>query len=357
MRRAVRRPWALPLVPLWWAGARVKNLVYDAGWLKGRRLEWPVVSVGSLSAGGAGKTPVVKLLAEMFAAHGVEVDVLSRGYGRGSGVVERVDAVGSAQRFGDEPLELARSGLRVYVGAERFGAGRLAEAEREEDPASENRDMGHPESVGDKRVHLLDDGFQHRRLVRAVDVVLLTLADAQDWLLPSGNLREGLSSLARADLVVVREEEADGLRELLAVRTGAPVWVVRRVLRLPSGMPRKPIVFCGIARPEGFFAMLGAAGCETAGQVAFADHHAYRREDFERLLAAGVDRGADGFVTTAKDAVKISDTDRALLAQAGPLIVAELTLSLTEPELAWGQIGTMLGWENHEAGGTGRFGK
>ncbi len=341
----MRRVWALPLVPLWWTGARVKNLAYDAGWRKGKRLDWPVVSVGSLSAGGAGKTPVVKMLAELFASHGVEVDVLSRGYGRGSGVVERVGAGGNAVRFGDEPLEMARAGLRVYVGAVRLAAGRLAEADFAESPTSEARETEQAGSVGGRRVHLLDDGFQHRRLWRAADVALLTLADAQDWLLPAGNLREGTGSLGRAGAVVVREEEAEALRDLLAARTRAAVWVVRRELRLPAEAPRRPIAFCGIARPDGFFAMLGGAGCEMLGQVAFADHHGYGREDFERLVAAGIDREADGFVTTAKDAVKISDADRALLGRVGPVAVAELRVALVEPERAWQQMCGMLGWE------------
>ena len=287
---------------------------------------------------------MVKMLAGMFAAHGVEVGVLSRGYGRGSGVVERVDPEGNARRFGDEPMELARAGLRVYVGAERLAAGRLAEADVREDHASQDRDMGHPDSCRGERVHLLDDGFQHRRLGRAVNVVLLTLADAQDWLLPAGNLREGLGSLGRASVVMVREEEAEALFGVVRAKTRAEVWVVRRGLRLPEGMPRRPIAFCGIARPEGFFAMLGEAGCEMAGQVAFADHHAYGREDFERLVAAGIERGSDGFVTTAKDAVKISDVERVLLARVGPLVVADLQLSLVEPENAWGQMCGLLGW-------------
>ena len=320
-------------MPLYRLGLGVKNAVADRR--RPKRLGWPVVSVGSIAAGGAGKTPVVMMLAEMLARHGVEVDVLSRGYGRGSGVVEEVDAEGLAGRFGDEPVEMARAGLRVFVGAERFAAGLLAESSVQAQPMSQTRDMGHPALWRGGRVHLLDDGFQHRRLGRALDVVLLTLEDVQDWLLPAGNLREPLSSLRRADVVVVREEEADALAGVVARHSGAETWVVRRELRLPAGMPKKPIAFCGIARPDGFFAMLREAGCEGLGEVAFADHHAYGREDFARLRAAGVDVGADGFVTTAKDAVKIAAADRAMLAQVGPLVVAELRVLLRDEEAAW----------------------
>ena len=161
--------------------------------------------------------------------------------------------------------------------------------------------------------------------------------------MPAGNLRESLSSLRRASVVVLREEEAQQLAALVASRTKADLWIIRRALRLPPEMPSKPIAFCAIARPANFFAMLAQAGCRTTGQVHFPDHHAYRREDFERLAAAGHERGADGFVTTAKDAVKISPADRALLAQVGPVTVAELHLSLVEPEPAWQQICRMLG--------------
>ncbi len=326
----MRRPWALPLVPLYGLGLGVKNALADRSLPK--QLGWPVVSVGSLSAGGSGKTPVVMMLAELLARHRVGVDVLSRGYGRGSGVVERVDAAGLAARFGDEPVEMARAGLRVFVGAERFAAGEMAETEEQAtaDPSATLRNDNKS-----ARAHLLDDGFQHRRLGRSVDVVLLTLEDAQDWLLPAGNLREPLRSLLRADVVVVREEEAEALAGIVAAHTQAQVWVVRRELRLPATMPTLPVAFCGIARPEGFFAMLREAGCGLAGELALPDHHAFRAEDYERLAAAALDQGADGFVTTAKDAARISPQARAGLERVGPVAVAALRVSLLEEDRCW----------------------
>ena len=155
------------------------------------QLKWPVVSVGNLSVGGTGKTPLVICLAELLGREGFAVDVLSRGYGRSHRMVERVDTEGSAGRFGDEPLLIARqAGVPVYVGASRYEAGRLAELE-----------LG---GAG-PRVHLLDDGFQHRRLARVVDVVLLHRSDLHQRLLPAGRLREPLSSLGRADVIVLRE--------------------------------------------------------------------------------------------------------------------------------------------------------
>jgi tetraacyldisaccharide 4'-kinase len=309
----LKRPWALPLVPLYWAGAGGKNALYDRGWLKVRSLQRPVVSIGSLSAGGAGKTPVVLMLADLLARQGLAVDVLSRGYGRGSGVVEEVDLAGPATRFGDEPLEMARRGLRVFVGAERYEAGKVAEA-----------------TVEHSAVHLLDDGFQHRRLARSLDVVLLTQEDARDWLLPAGNLREPLASLRRADVVVVREEEAAALTPVIAARTTAEVWVIRRTLRLPEDMPERPMVFCGIARPEGFAAMLSDAGCRPAAMRTFPDHHPYCDGDFALLAEAARHGGADGFCTTAKDAVKIPEAAMRRLKEVGSIAVAELRVSLLD---------------------------
>jgi len=309
----IRRPWLLPLVPVWGAFAAVKNAMYDAGLLPVRRLDRPVISVGSLSAGGAGKTPVVLMLARLLQAGGITADVLSRGYGRSSAVAEEVDPAGTVSRFGDEPLEIVRSGLRVFVGAERFDAGHVAEG------------------VSSAEVHLLDDGFQHRRLGRCLNVVLLTRADVEDVLIPAGNLRENVSSLRRADVVVVREEEAMACKDYF---TGE-VWVIRRQLVLPAIRPLRPLAFCAIARPEGFFAMLQRAGCGLAGQVEFADHYLYSDRDFAKLVEAASRTGADGFVTTAKDFVKISDGARRRLEAVGPVCVAKLRVELLDPARAF----------------------
>lgn len=162
-----------------------------------------------------------------------------------------------------------------------------------------------------------------------MDVVLLTLEDWRDCLLPAGNLREPRSSLRRADVVVVREDEAAELAGV--VPAGVELWIVRRELVLPVARPKRLLAFCGIARPEGFFSMLP----EVVGSKAFRDHHAYSADDFGTLVAAARHNGADGFVTTAKDAVKISAAARAVLEEVGPVVVAELRVSLVDEDLAW----------------------
>jgi tetraacyldisaccharide 4'-kinase len=314
----MRRPLLLPLVPLYGAALDLKRRFFTE---EPRRLTYPVISVGSLSAGGAGKTPVVAALAELLVRAGYAVDVLSRGYGRASRAVERVDPAGSAEKFGDEPLLLARrTGVPVYVGADRYAAGLMAE-----------RLAG-----GAEVIHLLDDGLQHRRLARALDVVLLTREDVADCLLPAGNLREPLAGLRGAGVVVLREDEAAEMEP--AVRRlageGMPVWMIRRRLEMEGIAPKSPVAFCGIARPEGFSTMLRAVGINTAETAAFGDHHRYRERDIVRLLDAARRSGADGFVTTEKDAVKIDGALRRRLEVIGPMVVARLTVDLLDEAAA-----------------------
>jgi len=322
-----RRGWAWPLVPLYAAGLSAKDGLLAAGVLSTRRLRWPVVSVGSLSAGGAGKTPVVIALAGLLRERGWTVDVLSRGYGREGTGVERVDASleGAAARFGDEPVLIAqRAEVPVWVGADRFAAGLEAEEASGEGPRPSEAWTGHPSM----RVHLLDDGFQHRGLARALDVVLVTAGDLEDALLPAGNRRERSSALGRADVVVLREEERDHVegRVRRFMRARAAVWRVRRSLRLPEGETAgpKPLAFCGIARPDGFSAMIAQAGIAVVETVAFGDHHRYTTADVERLRQIAAERGATGFVTTEKDRVKLSAAMLESLRLIGPVCAVKL---------------------------------
>jgi tetraacyldisaccharide 4'-kinase len=325
------------LVPVYRAGLWVKDRLRAAGVLTVRRLGWPVVSVGSLSAGGAGKTPVVMALAEMLKERGWAVDVLSRGYGRSGRGVERV-AVGSVDaslRYGDEPVVMSeRTGVPVWVGSERYEAGVRAEAWAE----------------GLRGVHVLDDGFQHRGLGRTVDVVLVTAVDLEDELLPAGNLREPLSALRRADVVAVRVEEMEAVGPRIEglVKEGTLVWSVRRKLRFPAplfvfGAGLKPVAFCAIARPEGFAQMLVEAGCGIAEMVFFGDHHVYTMADIERVVEVAKGIKATGLVTTEKDGVKLTVEMRALLGEVGPLMVVELEAEILFPNRVMRELEARLG--------------
>lgn len=333
----VRRPWLLPLAPVYGAALVLKERMFRWGWLNQNRLENPVISVGSVSAGGAGKTPVVLMLATMLRHRGYAVRILTRGYGRGSAAVERVEPFNDAGWQGDEPVLLAqRSGVPVFVGAERYRAGLLAE----QSEPSEKR-----------IVHLLDDGFQHRQLARDVDIVLLTREDVEDRLLPAGNLREPVETIEKADVVVLREEEMESLRgfvdEMVRGKSGPAIWVIRRTLSLGEGgevaLPTMPLAFCGIARPESFTRMLKGQGYEPTDTVLFPDHHPYGERDVVRLLERARLCGANGFVTTEKDAVKLTATMRERLETVGPIVVARLNVELLNEQEALVQLVSMVG--------------
>ena len=335
--RRTRRPLLLPLAPLYGAALAIKRRLFQWGWLQQNRLESPVISVGSVSAGGAGKTPMVLMLARILRHRGYAVRILTRGYGRSSHAISRVEPFDDAAWHGDEPVLLAqRSGVPVYVGADRYQAGVMAE---QNEPSEK------------LIVHLLDDGFQHRRLVRDVDIVLLTQEDVADSLLPAGNLREPLSAVAEADIVVLREEEADALRSVVAglsePRDRPAVWVIRRTLSLGEGgdvaLPTKPFAFCGIARPESFTKMLAAQGYEPMDTMIFPDHHAYDEDDMLQLLARARQVEANGFVTTEKDAVKLMPILHDRLETIGPIIVARLSVELLDEQESLSQLIAMVG--------------
>lgn len=319
-----------PLETIYGAGLRAKNNCYDRH--APQRLTWPVVSVGNLSVGGAGKTPLVILLAGLLAREGFNVDVLSRGYGRSGRGIERVDAAGDPRHFGDEPMMIARAAkVPVFVGASRYQAGLLAERQL---------------AGATRRVHLLDDGFQHRQLQRAADIVAVHRDDLEGRLLPAGRLREPLGSLRRADIIVLREEDGD-LEDRLTpyLKPGASIWRVRRRLTFTENAilsPQPAVAFCAIARPEEFFRMLQAAGITVAAAKAFRDHHGYRRGDMETLRKLARDCGAASFTTTEKDAVKLSADLREILSAAAPLHVAGLTLELTDESAAMARLAATL---------------
>jgi tetraacyldisaccharide 4'-kinase len=209
---------------------------------------------------------------------------------------------GSPAEFGDEPLLIARHlDCPVVVGESRYEAGLRAEIE-----------FG-------SQVHLLDDGFQHRSLKRDLDIVLLTSADLQDTLLPTGRLREPLRALHRADVVAV----TSGLDVTRLRLHQKIVWGLRRAIRL-QGMTQKPVVFCGIARPQKFFRELRELGVEAVAHSIFPDHHAYTGDDVEHLLRLAQQNRAGGFITTEKDLVNLGERAEDL----GDLTIAQITIQI-----------------------------
>jgi tetraacyldisaccharide 4'-kinase len=298
------RPAARLLSGVFAGAVRLRNSLYDAGALPSRSLQGPVISVGNLSVGGAGKTPFVILLGELLKQRGLRFDVLTRGYGRQSEGVKLVDAAGAPRDFGDEPLLIARRlQAPVIIGEDRYAAGLFSE-----------RTFG-------PQLHLLDDGFQHRQLARTFDIVLVTPDDARDRLLPAGRLREPLAALRRADAVVLTSG-AEPSQFPLQQKT---VWRVRRGI-LPRNVPEKPVAFCGIARPQSFFVQLRKAGVEPAAEAVFPDHYTYNEKDVSDLQFLRGQSGAGGFVTTEKDAVNLG----AMLPALEPLAVVPVRMDLVD---------------------------
>ncbi len=297
-----------PLATLYGAVVRVRNGFYDRGTLRIRKLQGPVVSIGNLTVGGSGKTPFLIALGELLQQRGIAFDVLSRGYGRATKGVAVVDPQGSPRDFGDEPLLIARK-LRVpvIVGEDRFSAGKVAE-----------------QKFG-PQLHLLDDGFQHRQLARDFDILLVTATDRHDAVLPAGRLREPLSSLSRADAVVITNDTpSDGLP-----LTEQQLWRVSRSI-VPPDVKGPCVAFCGIARPENFFAELRAAGIALAATKAFIDHHVYTDSDVQHLLALGKQHDAAAFITTEKDAINLGQAASQLM----PLRVVPVTMQLQDAAAA-----------------------
>jgi tetraacyldisaccharide 4'-kinase len=287
-------------------GIRTRNSLYDRGVIPARRLQGAVISVGNLSVGGSGKTPFVILLGELLKARGLNFDVLSRGYARATRGVALVDAGGSARDFGDEPLLIARRlAVPVVVGEDRYQAGKFAE-----------RKFG-------PQLHILDDGFQHRALFRDFDIVLLTADDAHDRLLPAGRLREPVSSLHRADAVVLTGFAS---AESFPIN-GKLVWRVRRGI-VTENVPAHPVAFCGIARPKRFFLQLSAAGIHTAAEAVYRDHHVYTEDDLRELLRVRERSQAGGYVTTEKDAINLG----ACLSALSPLAVVAVKMELADAD-------------------------
>jgi tetraacyldisaccharide 4'-kinase len=278
----------LPLSALYWLVVRLWHLGFQWGLRRPVRIEGAtVVSVGNLVAGGAGKTPVVMYLAALAQAHGAKVAVLSRGYGRRASEVRHFSAAAlpPVEEVGDEPRLIARTcpGVEVWVGADRVATGRAAVAQG-------------------ATVLLLDDGFQHRRLHRDVDI-LVDGGEGNGWVLPAGPLREPASGRRRATLVWGR----DGLPGDVEARY--VVSQVRRpngsIVELEAFVGRAVVVLTGVARPERVRATLEDAGVRVAELCAFPDHHAFTAEELQRVK----DRASEHLavvVTTEKDAERLT---------------------------------------------------
>jgi tetraacyldisaccharide 4'-kinase len=276
-----------PVSLLFRAAVAARRAAYRAGLLDAVRLPVPVVVVGNVVAGGSGKTPLVLWLAAFLRERGRRPGIVSRGYGGTEPGPAAVPADGDPRRYGDEPVMMAqRAGCPVWIGADRPAAGRALLA-------------AHP----DCDVIVSDDGLQHYRLARDVEIVVSPGASRNEWMLPAGPFREPPSRAVRADAIVVhgRVGAATGgtppvFQMTLAGSTFRNLLNPAASAEADRFRNRKLHAVAGIGRPQRFFQQLQAMGLDFTAH-AFPDHHAYRASDLEFA-------GAEAVLMTEKDAVK-----------------------------------------------------
>jgi len=298
------------------AAVSLRNLGYDRGWLKSKSAPVPVVSVGNLTLGGTGKTPMVEWLARWFRRRGLRVAILSRGYGQSEGLNDE-----------GRVLEENLPDVPHLQNPDRVALAQVAALELETE------------------LIVLDDGFQHRRLARDLDVVLLDALEpfGLGYLFPRGLLREPVRSLSRAHMVVLSRADLVGAADRAAIRTeierqaGPRPWVEARHAPLDlidgegASSPLDPVAgksvaaFCGIGNPEGFRRTLRPLCRDLLDLRVFADHHRYSAADVGSLEQWARDLGADLVLTTQKDLVKL----RASLLGTAPLRALRIGLEVT----------------------------
>ncbi len=304
-----------PLGKIYAVGVDIRNAMFDRGWFRSYDLGAPTISIGNLTAGGTGKTPLVAAIAKILLDQGEKVCILTRGYGRQNArsrvlVSDGANVLADADTGGDEPVELARQlgGKAVIIAdADRVAAAKWAR-----------------EKFG-ITAFILDDGFQHRRARRNLDIVCIdaTRPCGNGHVIPAGTLRESFKHLSRADAIVVTRanmvESTDDLVARLRNRNAAvPIFLAsNRIIKLTKlsdptaevANVGRVVAFCGLGNPENFFAQLQQDGVEVAATEAFPDHHRYAASDIRQLEKLATKHSAKALVTTAKDAVKLRPAD------------------------------------------------
>lgn len=312
-------PYALALL--------LRAEAYAAGLLRSRRLPRPVISVGNLTVGGTGKTPAVAMLARYFIARGKRVVVLSRGYsgalrGKEGIVSDGTNLLLTPAEAGDEPYLLAAtvSGLAVVVGADRYRAGLMAMERLTPD------------------IFILDDGFQHLRLTRDLNILLIDSSRpfGNDRLLPAGLLREPRSAGQRADLIVyTRCSDGEDIPQFPGKPSCRAFHHLVGVSPLMEGELRpfadlaglRGIAFAGIADPAPFFCDLEEEGLTLAATLPFPDHCRYGGREVAEIQHAALACGADYLITTEKDGVKLAPFRERL----GKIYTAPLEMWVADP--------------------------
>ncbi len=324
---------------LYGAITNFRNTLYERGVFKSTALGVPVISVGNITVGGTGKTPMVALIAEMLLEKGERVGILTRGYGRENSKQKVLVSDGErilceAKQSGDEPLELARklAGKAVIVAdADRVSAGIWAR-----------------EKFG-ITTFILDDAFQHRRVKRDTDIVLIDATNpfGNRKTLPFGILREPLENLKRADsIIITRANLAENIEDLKSqirkYTSHCSIYVSEnRISNLidlrefltaqPETGNQKPetgnrsLAFCALGNPNNFYEQLRRENFDLVSTQTFSDHHFYTARDIAELTEKAAKSGAEILLTTAKDAVKLQDFNFSM-----PCFVVEVEMTFGE---------------------------
>ena len=313
-----------PYSAVYGAAARLHAWLYRQGVYPVKRLRVPVISVGNLTVGGTGKTPMVFWLAERFLSEKKHVAILSRGYRGSGGTSDEIEMLKS------------RLGNRVAfgVGPDRHKEGLRLQKECPID------------------VFLLDDGFQHQELARDVDIVLVdsTRPLHKDHLIPAGRLREPMSAISRASIVVfTRVHQAPLVAPAIPKFPWLPIFSASTALLgfkqvsdgqstfLEDNLPQPVFAFCGIANPEAFFADLERWGVKVAGKLTFRDHHGYADEDVRKICKSAKESGAEVVLTTEKDLQNLAGKKFSV-----PLYYCEIALDIRGSEQLWKMISESL---------------
>lgn len=318
--------WQILLLPFSWLygfGMMLRNWCYDVGIFHITKVNVPVISVGNVTVGGTGKTPMVEYLIRYFQNQNKNVAVLSRGYRRlskgtvviTSGQKER----GSVEMLGDEPYQIATKfpNVTVIVDNQRARGAKVAE--------QENVD-----------VILLDDGFQHRALYRDMDIVMMNNSEFVKTtpLLPAGMRREPFSALKRASIVVVNGKSSPTVSLKPQVSISYKPVALRgldgRTQPLEHVKGKSCVAFCGIAHPESFKKTLLQQGVHILGWKTFPDHHQYRQNDMDDVMNMFRERNAEYLLTTEKDSARLRNTS--LRFPREMLFYIEIQLTIEEGE-------------------------
>jgi tetraacyldisaccharide 4'-kinase len=332
----MNRPATLALTPLSIAfgiGVRIRNGLYRHGFLKSYDVGAPVISIGNLTTGGTGKTPMVEWISTQLAAEGHRVCIITRGYRRKSSgrllVADNERVLSNVDEAGDEPFLLAQKlagKAAVICDGNRVAAAQWAIA-----------------NLGTE-VIVLDDAFQHQRIKRTLNLLLIDATNpfGNSRLLPAGILREPQTELARADCIIItRANESTKANELRTHIRGitpqVPFFTCRTRLNCIQPISRSAgsnderitqvvAAFCGIANPNSFFDLLGREGYDVVQKRVFRDHHDYSQTDVDDLIRDAASGAAKALITTEKDAVKLAALNFSL-----PCYAANTSIEFDEP--------------------------